>query len=160
MATAFIGFGSNIGDKIGFIESAAAKLKESNGISSLEMSSMYRTAPVGKTDQDWFVNAVGKVDTSLSAEGLFAACVEVERQFNRERKERWGPRTIDLDILLFDEIEIETEQLKVPHPRMFERAFVLVPLAELEPELLLRGTSICDLISAIGVYDVSLLENS
>ena len=158
MTTAYIGFGSNVGDKAEYIRSAAERLREADGVKRVKMSSLYRTAPVGKTDQDWFVNAVGKVDTDLSANELFKECIEIERSLKRERKERWGPRTIDLDVLLYGDQMLDTDVLLVPHPRMHERAFVLIPLAELEPEIRLNGQAIADLISVLGVTGVRHLD--
>lgn len=158
MTTAYIGFGGNMGDKTGYIQAAAERLREVDGVKSVEMSSLYRTAPVGKTDQDWFVNAVGKVDTDLPANELFKECIEIERELGRERKERWGPRTIDLDILLYGNQKFDTNVLQVPHPRMHERAFVLIPLAELEPAIRLDGQPINDLIASLGATDVAYLD--
>ena len=158
MTIAYIGFGSNVGDKVEYICSAAEKLRDVDRVESVTMSSLYRTEPVGKTDQDWFVNAVGKVDTDLSVEGLFKKCIEIERSLKRERNERWGPRTIDLDVLLYGNQVIDSDELQVPHPRMHERAFVLIPLAELEPGIRLKGRTITDLISVLGAAGVRHLD--
>ena len=158
MTTAYIGFGSNVGDKVEHIRSAAERLRKVDGVKQVKMSSLYRTAPVGKTDQDWFVNAVGKVDTDLSAKELFNECIEIERALKRVRRERWGPRTIDLDVLLYGDQIFDTDDLQVPHPRMHERAFVLIPLAELEPGIRLNGQGVAGLISDLEASRVRHLD--
>ena len=98
-----------------------------------ELSSIYETDPVGYTNQACFLNAVIKITTSLKSEELLQTCLFIESQLGRKREIRWGPRTLDLDILLYNQENIETESLIVPHPRMQERAFVIIPLMELDP---------------------------
>ena len=99
----------------------------------LKISSLYETDPVGVTEQEAFLNMVVYLQTELSALELLKVCQDIERELNRKREIRWGPRTIDLDILLFNHDNMKTERLIIPHPRMHERAFVLVPLLELDP---------------------------
>ncbi len=101
----------------------------------LQCSPFYRTEPVGKKDQDWFINAVVAVETSLKPREFLDFLLKVERQMGRERKERWGPRVIDLDILLFGDKVLSESGLQIPHPRMPERRFVLVPLRDIAPRL-------------------------
>lgn len=156
MTEAFVGFGSNVGDKIANIREGARMLRESDGIQALELSPLYRTAPVGKTDQDWFVNAVARVRLSVSVRALLERCLEVERALKRERQERWGPRTLDLDVLLFGSDRIKEEGLEVPHPRMLQRAFVLAPLADLRPELVIEGKPVWEWLNASGIADQAL----
>lgn len=105
----------------------------------LRCSSLYETEPVGPVEQGWFLNAVVEVETSLSPAGLLAACKRIEKRLGRKPGIRWGPRAVDLDILLFDHLQLQADNLVIPHPRLRERAFVLVPLAELAPDLELPG---------------------
>ncbi len=135
MSIAYIALGSNLGDRVSCITRAVAALQE-KGVSVLKQSTIIETDPVGGPPQDKFLNAVVKVSTELSPLELFLVCQSVEKQLGRVRDVANGPRTIDLDILLYDRLVIDTPQLKIPHPRMFERAFVLEPLREIEPGLL------------------------
>lgn len=137
MTIAYIGVGSNIGDRIGYVQQAHCLLNDTEGISVLESSSLYETEPVGYKDQKWFINAVLKTETSLSPEELLNQCFRIENQLGRVRYSdlpKNGPRTIDLDILFYDNKVINTEIIKIPHPRMHQRACVLVPLLELDEE--------------------------
>jgi len=137
MTIAYIGAGSNIGDRVGYVQQATCLLNYTEGIDVLESSSLYETEPVGFKEQEWFVNAVIKIDTTISAEELMDICLKIEKKLGRERNPdipKNGPRTIDLDILFYDNEVINSEQLAVPHPRMHERACVLVPMLELDEE--------------------------
>lgn len=136
---AYVGLGSNLGDKEANIKKALEMLNTSPGVRVKRAASLYRTAPVGYTGQDWFLNTVAEVETSLSPHELLSLLLAVEERLGRVRTVRWGPRTVDLDLLLFGGEEINTPDLVVPHPRMGERAFVMVPLAELAPELTVPG---------------------
>jgi 2-amino-4-hydroxy-6-hydroxymethyldihydropteridine diphosphokinase len=135
MSTAYIGLGSNIGDKSDNIKRALEILDQFDGLKVVKASSYYETEPVGYEDQDWFVNAVAKIDTVLSPEQLLIAFKKVEKLIGRKDRIRWGPREIDLDLLFYDQMLIDIPNLIVPHPRLHERAFVLVPLAEIAPDL-------------------------
>ncbi len=135
----FIGLGSNLGDKIGNIERALFMLGDLPGTEIISVAPFYGTAPVGYTKQEWFVNTVSEVKTSLQPGKLLAAILDVENIMGRERQIRWGPRVIDLDLLLYGQREICEPGLEVPHPRMLERAFVMVPLADLAPQMLFSG---------------------
>lgn len=137
MTIAYIGIGSNLGDKVGYIKQALAGLEAYPGIRLLRVASLYETAPWGGIDQAWYVNTVAEIDSQLAPEQLLEVCLDIEKQLGRTREVRWGPRTLDLDLLLYGQRKIELPQLQVPHPRLTERAFVLVPLAELRPELIL-----------------------
>jgi 2-amino-4-hydroxy-6-hydroxymethyldihydropteridine diphosphokinase len=103
------------------------------------VSSLYRTPPWGKTDQPDFLNAAAELRTSLSPRALLEACLEAERRLKRVRQERWGPRLIDIDILVFGNLTVRESGLEIPHPRMLERAFVLAPLAEIAPDFAVNG---------------------
>lgn len=138
---AFISLGSNMGDKEEALRQAVALLDGHEAINVTAVSSIYDTDPVGYEDQDVFLNIVVKIDTTLEAQPLLEVCQQIEQELKRVRIVRWGPRTIDLDILLYHHDNIETETLIVPHPRMHERAFVLVPLAEIAKDVVLPSTN-------------------
>jgi len=132
---AYIGIGSNIGDKLSTCEKAISEILKVDRHKLLAKSSLFKTQPVGYTSQDWFVNGVIKIETDLDAHGLLRALKAIELQLGRTETFRWGPRTIDLDILFFDNVEIHTKELQVPHPLIQERQFVLVPLLEVDRNL-------------------------
>jgi 2-amino-4-hydroxy-6-hydroxymethyldihydropteridine diphosphokinase len=131
---AFISIGSNIGERLLHLKDAVRALHTHNEVSVLSVSSIYETAPVGYTDQEDFLNIVIEIKTSLDAYNLLSVCQEIEHELGRVRTVRWGPRIVDLDILLYNNDNINAENLIVPHPRMHERAFVLIPLLEIAPE--------------------------
>ena len=133
---AYVGIGSNLGDKVGHCQRAIAEILKVNRHRLLGQSSLYKTQPIGYTSQDWFVNGVIKIGTDLEPTDLLRMLKGVERRLGRVETFRWGPRLIDLDILFFDEKKVETEELKIPHPLAHERGFVLVPLAEIDPDLI------------------------
>lgn len=135
MNKVYISLGSNMGDKEETLRHAIQLLHQHNAVKVVKLSSIYETDPVGFTDQDLFLNMVVLVHTTLNAQDILKVCQEIEHELKRVRVIRWGPRTIDLDILLYNHENIETETLIVPHARMHERAFVLVPLVEIAPEL-------------------------
>lgn len=129
--TAYLSLGSNVGAREKHLNDAITLLNQHHDIEVTRVSSIYETDPVGFTEQGEFLNLVLEINTSLSAETLLRQCLQVEKDLGREREFRWGPRIIDLDILLYNQENIETDNLIVPHPRMHERAFVIVPLTEL-----------------------------
>jgi len=131
--TAYLSLGSNLGNREEFLKDALKMLVSYPEIELSKASSIYETDPVGYTEQGNFLNMVVKVQTSFSAEQLLEVCLLTEKELGRIRKFRWGPRTVDLDILLFNNENIKSEKLIIPHPRMHERAFVLVPLLEIDP---------------------------
>lgn len=133
MPVAFIGIGSNLGNRV---ENCLNAVHEISGFIKISaLSSIYETEPVGKEDQPDFVNCVIKIETDLSPSGLLVSLLSVEHKLGRKREEKWGPRIIDLDIILYDDLVIETEELAIPHPMMHLRGFVLVPLLEIAPDL-------------------------
>jgi 2-amino-4-hydroxy-6-hydroxymethyldihydropteridine diphosphokinase len=138
-ARAYIGLGSNLGEREATLRAALDRLGAEEGIEVVAVSSYRETDPVGVLDQPRFVNAAAALDTNLTPGALLGRLVEVERSLGRDRtkEERWGPRTIDLDLLLYGNEEIEEPGLTVPHPRLAEREFVLEPLLELDPALTL-----------------------
>ncbi len=134
MTVAYVGLGSNLGDRRATLEGAVAELGLTPGVRVLRVSSFHETDPVGGPPQPRYVNAVAEVETSLGPRALLDRLRAVEARFGRERGARWGPRTLDLDLLLHGEDVIDEPGLAVPHPRMAERAFVLAPLRELVPD--------------------------
>ncbi|MBB2970299.1 2-amino-4-hydroxy-6-hydroxymethyldihydropteridine diphosphokinase [Mesorhizobium sp. RMAD-H1] len=142
---AWLGLGGNIGDPVAAMGRALCALDARADTRVLDVSSVYRTPPWGKTDQDWFRNACAEVETGLAPVALLEACLDIERQMKRQRAERWGPRTIDIDVLMFEGVEaLQDPALTLPHPRMTERAFVLVPLAEIAPGLKVNGRTVAE----------------
>ncbi len=135
MSVAYISLGSNMGDKVDSLKQAVALLNAHEEIKVTAVSSVYDTDPVGYEDQDLFMNIAVAVETTLSPVQLLEVCQSIEEELKRVRIIRWGPRTMDLDIVLFDDQVIDTERLIIPHPRMHERGFVLVPLAEITMDL-------------------------
>lgn len=156
MAIAYIGLGSNIEDRIGYLKEAIRRIGNLPDTEVESASSAYDTEPMGRTDQPRFLNAVVRVRTWLPPERLLEGLLRIERELGRERKERWGPRTVDLDLLLYDDRVISKPGLQVPHPRLHERAFVLVPLAELDPELVhpVLGRTLKELSEEVRKQDV------
>jgi 2-amino-4-hydroxy-6-hydroxymethyldihydropteridine diphosphokinase len=132
---AFVGLGSNLGDRAANIEAAIDRLGHEPGLILIARSSLYQSAPLGVVDQPWFVNAVARIESALGPEPLLRVLQTIERDLGRRPTRRWGERVIDLDLLLYDERQISSETLTVPHPRLWERLFVLRPLAELAPAL-------------------------
>lgn len=146
---AYLALGSNIGDKIEHLRAAVAAIGTLPQTRILARSAIYRTPPWGKTDQDWFANAVIAVETTLSPRALLDACLAIEIEQGRIRLERWGPRVIDIDVLIHGETRMATDHLTLPHPAMQERAFVLIPLMEIAPGLTLEGKSIAERIASL-----------
>ena len=144
MTEAALAFGSNLGDSRGMIERAVAALDAMPAITLTKMSSFYATPPWGVEDQPDFVNACALVETDYSPEDLLTACKDLEVALGREDAARWGPRLIDIDVLWMAGEVRETDRLTLPHPRMTARAFVLVPLSEIAPSLLVSGRSVAD----------------
>ena len=135
MTRAFLGLGSNLGDRRAILRDAVAAL----GAEVRAVSDVFETDPVGGPDQGRFLNLVVQLETDRTPTELLERCHELEAAAHRVRQERWGPRTLDVDVLWIDGITLDTPDLQVPHPRMFERRFVLAPLAELAPELVPEG---------------------
>lgn len=152
----FLGLGSNLGDRAVYLESARAALKDTAGISFIAASSIYETAPVGVVDQPAFLNQVIEVRSGLSPAELLEKALEIEKSLGRERRERWGPRTIDIDMLCYGERVIRTDLLTLPHPEAHRRRFVLVPWAEIAPEFVLASLqkNIADLLAAYEDFSV------
>ena len=135
MNIAYVSLGSNIGERLYYLQQAVRLLGETESVEVVKMSSIYETDPVGYKDQAAFLNIVVELRTSLLPQELLKKCNEIEAELGRTREVHWGPRTVDLDILLYNEENVKTDNLIIPHPRMTERGFVLIPLVELNAAL-------------------------
>ena len=153
MTEAALAFGSNLGDSRAMIARAIAALDAMEAVSVTRVSSLYRTPPWGLEDQPDFVNACALVETDYAPEDLLAACKDLEKALGREDAVRWGPRLIDIDLLWMDGVEMESETLTLPHPRMCERAFVLVPLAEIAPALEVGGEPVREHLARLSATE-------
>jgi 2-amino-4-hydroxy-6-hydroxymethyldihydropteridine diphosphokinase len=139
-ARAYLGLGSNLGDRLAHLQAAVDGLAATPDVHVVAVSRVYETAPVGGPPQDDYLNAVVAVDTVLDPHELLAVAQRLEAGEQRVRAERWGPRTLDVDVLLVGDDNVDEPDLVVPHPRMSERAFVLVPLADVAPDLVAAAT--------------------
>ncbi len=143
---AFLALGSNLGDRLAHLRGAVAAMPDVVGVSRV-----YETAPVGGPEQGQYLNAVVELDTDLTPRELLDLCHRLEDAAGRVRAERWGPRTLDVDVLLVGDVVVDEPDLQVPHPRLWERAFVLVPLADLAPELVPEPPAAAGVIRVDGV---------
>jgi 2-amino-4-hydroxy-6-hydroxymethyldihydropteridine diphosphokinase len=158
MKRAYVALGSNLGDPVNTLRDAIEHLAALRGSIFKAMSSLYRTAPVGLKHQPDFINAVVALDTRLSPEELLEALFAVEAQFGRQRSIKNAPRTLDLDLLLHGDTTQDTPFLTLPHPRMHQRAFVLVPLAEIAPDIVIPGHGpVAELLEACRDQRIHLL---
>ena len=139
MPRAWVGIGSNIGDRLDYIRRALGAISELPNTGLVAVSSVYDTVPVGAIGQPRFLNAVAGLSTEIPPLELLRSLLAIEEECGRVRTAVWGPRTLDLDLLLYDEIVVHTAELTLPHPRARGRAFVLVPLAEIAPDLVFPG---------------------
>jgi 2-amino-4-hydroxy-6-hydroxymethyldihydropteridine diphosphokinase len=161
LARVFLGIGSNLADRAAYLKMAIDRLGEVPFIRVAQASSVYETDPWGNTQQGSFLNQAVELETSLEPLPLLEACQSIERGLGRERTEKWGARTIDIDILLYEVRIVERAELRIPHPRLRDRRFVLVPLAEIAPAVSvpLTGLTVADLLKAckdaggIRLYD-------
>ena len=149
MAEAALGLGSNLGDRVGHLVTALRAIDALPGCFRVRSSSVYRTRPWGNTDQDDFLNLCAMIETDLAPLDLLAAVKGIERDLGRVERERWGPREIDIDILTMDGVTLESDVLTLPHARLTERLFVLMPLAEIAPDMMLNGTPIKETARAL-----------
>lgn len=154
MAKSYLSLGSNMGDKKAFLEEAVKLLKAYSEIEVTGKSSFYETDPVGYIDQDVFLNIALEIETSFTPEALLEACQSVENKLHRKRVVRWGPRTVDIDIIFYDDIKIKNDSLEIPHPRAFERAFVMVPIYEINKDLVILNRPIKEIIEQISLEGV------
>lgn len=156
-----VGLGSNIGDREHNIRRACAAFGALDGISVIAVAPLYETKPWGKTDQPTFLNTCLKAETSLSPEDVLAACLATEHEMGRERLEKWGPRVIDLDLLVYGDQKVDQPGLTVPHPHIADRAFVALPLADIWPDAVVQDKTARDLAAAYeGSDDIWRFEPS
>jgi len=147
MKKAYLSIGSNIGDRMYYLNAAIKELQNQDEIIVLNSSSVYETSAWGVQDQDDFLNIVLEINTSLSANKLLKTCLGIEKNFDRKRVTHWGPRTIDIDILWYNNELIEKPDLKIPHPFISERAFVTIPWSELVDEIEILGKNLSTIAS-------------
>ena len=156
---AVIALGSNIGDKAANIAKAIDLLTGGQAdVSLVERSRNYKTPPWGITEQDWFINACVSVKTGLVPLALLHHCLSIEEQMGRKRAKKWGPRTIDLDVLVYRDQVLDTPELQLPHPHITERAFVLVPMADVAPDHVIGGKTVAEWLAAIEHHEVTAIE--
>jgi 2-amino-4-hydroxy-6-hydroxymethyldihydropteridine diphosphokinase len=160
MASVLIALGGNVGDVRATFEKAIANICGMAQAALLARSSDYATPPWGEEDQPPFINACIEIDTALDPHALLFTLHKVEQKFGRDRakERRWGPRTLDLDMIAYDDMSIDKVELTLPHPRLFERAFVLVPLAEIAPDRLIRGRRIRDALADLSTEGIERLR--
>ena len=161
MASVLIALGGNVGDVRTTFEKAIANICGMAQAAFLARSSDYATPPWGEEDQPPFINACIEIDTALDPHALLFVLHKVEQKFGRDRpkERRWGPRTLDLDMIAYDDMSIDKVELTLPHPRLFERAFVLVPLAEIAPDRPIRGRRIKDALADLSVDGIERLPD-
>ena len=149
---AFIGLGSNLGDREANVRQALEHLAHAPETSVVRASSLYDTEPVGVEEQPHFLNAVAQLETQLTPHQLLWNLMLIERRLGRVRTQRWGPRTLDLDLLFYEDLVLEDDDLTIPHPELAKRSFVLVPLVELEPLLVhpVTGETVLALLQRLG----------
>ena len=159
MAEALIALGGNVGDVRATLDRAIAALCDGIEIRLLARSSDYRTPPWGVTDQPPFINCAIAAATELPPTALLARAQAVEAQFGRDRsrERRWGPRTLDIDLIAYDDVRLNTAALTLPHPRLFERGFVLAPLAEIVPDRHIAGIRIADAFAQVDAAGIDKL---
>ncbi|MEO6365000.1 MAG: 2-amino-4-hydroxy-6-hydroxymethyldihydropteridine diphosphokinase [Luteimonas sp.] len=160
---AFVGLGGNLGDPAATLRDSIGELDDLPSTRLVLASRLYRSAAWGMTDQPDFINAVVLLETTLDARSLLDVLLEVERSHGRDRdaEHRWGPRTLDLDLLLYGDAVIDEPALRVPHPHLHQRAFALLPLFELAPEMVVPGRGrVQELLAGIGVHGVEMLPNT
>lgn len=159
MTAAWLALGGNVGDSRTILDRAVTLLCDGIAVKLTARSSDYRTPPWGVTDQAPFINLCIAVETTLGAEALLARAQGTERAFGRDRarEQRWGPRSVDIDIIAYDDLTLAEGDLILPHPRLFERAFVLVPLAEIAPDRVIGGRKVRDALAGLDVQGIERL---
>ena len=160
-ARVYLAFGGNVGDSRAILDRAVTRLCDGKDVTLAARSSDYRTPPWGVKDQPPFINLCIAADTALKPRELLARAHEVERALGRDRahETRWGPRTVDIDIIAYDDVRLEKPELTLPHPRLFERAFVLVPLAEIAPDRVIAGRRVTDALAQLSTEGIQRLPD-
>jgi 2-amino-4-hydroxy-6-hydroxymethyldihydropteridine diphosphokinase len=159
MAEALLGLGGNVGDVRATFDKAVARLADGERATLTARSSDYRTPPWGVIDQPPFINCAIAVETALAPRALLDRAFDIERALGRDRahEQRWGPRPIDIDLLAYDDVALDEPGLILPHPRLFERAFVLLPLAEIAPERVIAGRRVRDALAQVDAAGIEKL---
>ena len=161
MPRALIALGGNVGDVRATFRKAIAHICSKAQAKLLVRSADYATPPWGETQQARFVNACIEIETSLDPQSLLLTLQKIETMFGRDRvqEKRWGPRALDLDLIAYDKVSMQTPELTLPHPRLFERAFVLVPLSEIAPERVIAGRSVKSALAALSTEGIERLPD-
>ncbi|WP_204326761.1 2-amino-4-hydroxy-6-hydroxymethyldihydropteridine diphosphokinase [Rhizobium lusitanum] len=157
---ATLGLGGNLDNPVHAMALALRTLDARADCQVISVSRLYRTPPWGKTDQSFFYNSCAAIDTTLAPETLLDVCLDIERQMKRVRIERWGPRTIDIDVLTYGDLERIESLLTIPHPRMTERGFVLMPLADFAADLVVKGRTIGNWLESVDVEGIEIANES
>lgn len=157
---ATLGLGGNLGDPKTSMAEALRLLDGRDDCRVLAVSKLYVTPPWGKTDQADFFNCCALIETTLAPEDLLATGLSIEKNMKRERLERWGPRTIDIDVLTYGEIERDSQPLQLPHPRMTERAFVLMPLADIAPDQMIKGRPVSSWLALVDIEGITVADEN
>ena len=162
MASVLIALGGNVGDVRETFRKAIANICGMTQAALVARSSDYVTPPWGGEKQDRFVNACIEIDTALDPHALLFTLHKIEKKFGRDRTKetRWGPRTLDLDLIAYDDVKLDKPELTLPHPRLFERAFVLVPLAEIAPDRVIGGRKVADALAGVSTAGIERLPNA
>lgn len=160
METVYIGLGGNVGDVEASMRSALKALDGHPAITLKAKSALYETPPWGDENQDWFLNACARLETTLAPQALLDVMKSIESDLKRVKTRHWGPRTIDLDILLFGDREISDDRLEVPHPRMMERGFVLLPLQDLAPDISVKDRPLPHWLGKLETSEIRRIKSS
>jgi len=158
MKPVYLGLGGNVGDVLANMAAALQSLDAHEYIRVVAVSGVYKTPPWGITDQDWFLNCCAKIETHITPLELLNVCLDIEVKLKRKRMVRWGPRSVDIDILLFGDIHVDSVKLTIPHPRMHERAFVMLPLSDIAPKLVVEQKRVIDWVQVLDDSDISDVE--
>lgn len=153
----YLGLGGNVGDVKAVLMAALDALNKHPNISVKQLSNLYETPPWGDENQDWFLNACALIETSIQPLELLKFVKSLEVEFKREKSRKWGPRTLDIDLLVYEGVALKSETLTLPHPRISERAFVLVPLNDLAPNLLVNGKSVSKHLQLVDCDEINLV---
>jgi 2-amino-4-hydroxy-6-hydroxymethyldihydropteridine diphosphokinase len=162
MASVLIALGGNVGDVRETFRKATSNICGMTQAALIARSSDYITPPWGEEQQDRFVNACIEIETALDPHALLFTLHKIEKKFGRDRAKetRWGPRTLDLDLIAYDDVKLDKPELTLPHPRLFERAFVLVPLAEIAPDRVIGGRKVADALAGVSTAGIERLPDA